>query len=161
MSLHRVGDVIIEAPTHGEAMRNYVPVVTLSNGLRVANFSSPHPFTFVDEHVLPACSPERAQWLMLEAREVELRNHVMQNWGAAQVGVPITDVILSWELTPVVMTEIKRLHEVDDIDIVLVPLPVMQALKEFCPDTSLYKKCRVIRTADRVNKTIYIDKFCR
>lgn len=161
MSMHRIGDVIVEAPTRGEDVRAYVPVVALSNGLRVANFSSPHPFTFVDGHVLPACAPERAQWLMLEAEETRVTNHITQRWGHTNVGVPITDIILSWKLTPDVMAEVARLHEVEDIDIVLVPLPVMQALKEFCPDTSLYKKCRVIRTADRVAKTIYIDKFCR
>lgn len=29
-------------------------ITKLSNGLRVANFSSPHPFTFEDGSVIPA-----------------------------------------------------------------------------------------------------------
>jgi hypothetical protein len=53
----------------------------------------------------------------------------------------------------------------EDIDIVLVPLPVLQALKEKpFKGQDLRKaigKCRVCRVSDRVSKTIHHDRFCR
>ncbi len=47
------------------------PMVELSNGLVVANFSSPHSFTFTTGEVLGACAGERAKALMLESEEIE------------------------------------------------------------------------------------------
>ena len=48
-----------------------MPITTLTTGLRVGNFSSPHPFRFTDGSELPACSPERANGCMLNSHEVE------------------------------------------------------------------------------------------
>ena len=44
-------------------------IFTLKNGLRVANFSSPHPFTFTDGTIIPAVEDEKARNLMLEVKE--------------------------------------------------------------------------------------------
>lgn len=122
-----------------------VPVVTLKNGLRVANFSSPHPFTFDDGTVLPACSTERARSLMLEADELSTSQ---EKW---------TDIELSFVMSTTVGLAIDELQDDPDIDIILVPLPVMEALKN---DGGGIGKCRVCRMADRITKVVCSDKFC-
>jgi hypothetical protein len=134
-----------------------VPVVTLSNGVRVANFSSPHTFKFVDGTVLPACTPVRAQRLRLEAVETKL----------SHAKLPVTDVLLDWRLTGQVMTALGELERREDVDIILVPFPVMTAYKTYLfeqfghDDVPNVGKMRVIRVADRVSKEIHIDRFCR
>jgi uncharacterized protein (DUF302 family) len=124
-----------------------VPVIELKNGVRVANFSSPHPFTFDSGETLPACSPERAKELMLESVEV------------AVPGIKgTTDIQLEFKISEAVKAALAELERDEGIDIVLVPFPVMQALK----DAGLsIGKARVCRVADRVSKTIFSDKFCR
>lgn len=126
-------------------MNTAAPVVTLKNGVRVANFSSPHPFTFDDGTVLPACSPERARSLILEQAELSMQR------------VRWTDIEHSFELTPGVREAIAELQDDAYITIILVPLPVMQAIKD---DGGPIGKCRVCRVADRISKTIYSDRFC-
>jgi len=123
---------------------NEATVVVLKNGLRVANFSSPHSFTFTDGSVLEACSAKRAKKLMLEHVEVE---HKMQRW---------TDIELKFEMSEPVMLEVLALIQRSDIDIVLVPLPVLELVREKGWTT----KIRGIRVADRVTKTIHCDRFC-
>jgi|APGre2960657404_1045060.scaffolds.fasta_scaffold150721_1 hypothetical protein len=121
------------------------PVVELKNGIRIANFSSPHPFKFDDGTILPACSPERAKALMLESTEREIPRG---RW---------TDIELEFSLSDSVRQAVRELELRTDIDIILVPFPVLEALEKAECYT---QKCRVVRVADRVNKTIYSDKFC-
>lgn len=94
---------------------------------------------------------------MLEAKEVE------------SPGVKGTvDIALKWVMTSTVYQALKRICE-EDVDVVLVPLPVMTAFKEHFASCDfhdegmlrVYAKARVIRVADRVEKTIHIDKFCK
>jgi hypothetical protein len=132
----------------------HVPVVTLTNGIRVANFSSPHTFTFTDGSVLPACAKERALHLMLQSHEREIP------------GVKgSVDLELTFEMSLAVEEALITLNMREDIDIVLVPLPVLQALKDKpFKGQDLRKaigKCRVCRVSDRVSKTIHHDRFCR
>jgi len=124
------------------------PVITLKNGVRVANFSSPHPFTFVDGSVLPACSPERAQATKLESIETPVPHPTLPG---------VVDISLRWGMTHAIASDLAVLNERDDVDVVLVPFPVMTALKEAGQPVG---KARVIRVADRVAKTIFTDKFC-
>ena len=120
--------------------------IRLTSGLVVANMSSPHPFTFTTGETLPACSPEEAQALKLDAVEVE------------RPGVKGTiDIELTFKLNDVVRARLDELEALPGIDIVLVPFPVMEALKR---EGRPVGKCRVIRTADRVTKAIFPDKFC-
>ena len=138
--------------THGttDTSPMLVPVVTLTTGLHIANFSSPHTFVFTDGTVLPACSKQRAETMMLNAVERE------------EPGIKgTTDIVLKWKLTEVISREIMDLECREDIDIVIVPLPVMTVLKGFAPFDAPNSKYRVIRTADRVTKTIHHDRFCR
>lgn len=123
-----------------------VPVITLKNGVRIANMSSPHPFTFVTGEVLPACTNEEAQMLKLDSVEVE------------KPGIKGTiDIELKWKLNETVQSHLSGLNAREDIDVILVPFPVMQAMKEA---GWAIGKCRVIRVHDRVTKEIYSDRFC-
>lgn len=128
-----------------------VPVVTLSNGLRVANFSSPHDFHFVDGSILPACSEERARVLMLDSEEVESKRWI----GGADIKV--IDIELKWKMSQAVEQALGELFHSEEFDVLIVPLPVMQAMKE---QRMLLGKARCIRMADRVNKKSHIDRFC-
>ena len=123
------------------------PRAILSNGLCVANFSSPHPFNFTDGSEIDPCTDERCNMGSLICNETEVP------------GIKgTTDLTITWETTPAVIDMIKVLEKDDEVDIVLVPFPVMTALKgKF--DT-LPSKVRVIRVADRISKKIHIDKFC-
>lgn len=136
-----------------------MPIVALKSGLRVANFSSPHPFTFVTGEVLPACSPERAKALMLEVDEVEVKNPK-----------GFTDIRPSFRMSDAVGQELEKLLGCyTDFDVVLVPLPVLQAIRA-CDVAAggmgsdkwhrMLRFARSCRVADRVAKTIYGDRFC-
>lgn len=131
------------------------PTTTLSNGIRVANFSSAHAFRFDDGSELPACDSERCKALML--RQVEKTTDHPMGW---------TDISLSFEMSEVVRRELDRINNDPDIDIVLVPLPVLLLVREqrkmydegLCPNG--WQKCRGVRMADRVTKVAHHDRFC-
>lgn len=123
------------------------PIVQLSNGLRVANFSSAHPFTFSDGTVLPGCALEMGKALELQKTEVPVVNS-HGRWA---------DVRLVFELSEPVATALAVLEARPDVDIVLVPLPVLEAIRETELD---FPKARVMRAVDRVTRTVCIDKFC-
>ena len=125
------------------------PTITLSNGLTIANFSSPHPFNFTTGEVLPACDDAWAKEMMLDIDETEY--HVNED------GLVWTDVSLKIDVPSNVRIELYELMHSDDIDIILVPHMVLQAMKDH---PMRIDKCRVIRCADRVTKEIYPDKFC-
>lgn len=131
---------------------NEMPIITLKNGIRVGNFSSPHPFTFTSGEVLPACSEGRTKNLMLQNKEVE---HDNGRW---------VDIELSWEMSDEVAKELNAIAKRDDVDIVLVPFPIMTAVKETNTSADvasiILDKIRVCRSADRVTKTIYPNRFC-
>lgn len=125
------------------------PTVVLENGLRVANFSSPHEFKFDDGTVLPACSPEHARELMLEAQE---RVHTVD-----VNGIIINDIDLSFEMSGSVLRALNECSHLKDIDIAIVPLPVLQLVREISFDGPVM--FRGIRVADRVLKTVSSNKF--
>lgn len=123
-------------------------MVTLSNGLRVANFSSPHPFTFTDGSVLPACTPEDAERLQVTFYEIQLTQ---------------TTCKLEFSLSSEVWKEMahwQREQLKKHVDFVLVPLPMMQVLKEHHSTAWILKSpYRCIRMCDRIKKLVCIDKF--
>ncbi len=131
------------------------PVITLKNGIRIANFSSPHKFLFNTGEELPACSADRATSLMLECEEVESPNP--GGW---------TDIELQWGMSNAVMAELERLCGELSIDVVLVPFPVLQCIRQMAAVSDdrwelVAAKARTIRCADRVTKAIYSDRFCK
>ena len=118
----------------------------LNNGLKVANFSSPHPFVFEDGTSLGACSPERAKDLMLQAVETEVPNE--GGW---------TDIGLEFRMTEAVASALDEVETDTDVQVLLVPLPVMTAIRSAGRPIG---KARVIRVVDRVSKAISCNKFC-
>ena len=126
---------------------NDMPSAVLENGVRIANFSSPHSFNFDDGVELPACSKERAERLMLRSEEVEVP------------GVKGTiDIDLKFEMSDVVEAAIEEATQDETIDIIMVPFPVMTCWKSSGRDIG---KLRCVRIADRVTKVAFSSKFCR
>ncbi len=120
---------------------------TLSNGIRIANFSSNHPFKFVDGTELKPCADNRCKALMLEVEETEFKcSH--SAW---------TDIRIRFNMNKAVLKALMVAELDNDIDIVLCPLPVITALKESYIDLS---KVRGLRMANRITKEIHIDRFC-
>lgn len=128
------------------------PTLKLSNGLTVVNFSSPHPFQFDTGETLAACEADRSRALSLNVTESPEETEIR--------GIPVTVVRLTWHLSDEVRAELQRLEAQEDIDVVLVALPVMEALRA-SGELDGFKKVFVIRSADRVTKTIFSSKFCR
>jgi len=122
----------------------------LSNGLRVVNFSSPHPFTFDTGDILPACHKE---WVNKMSLDIEENETVKESLS----GVEFTDVKLSISVPKQVREVLYKLMHDDFIDIILVPFMVLSAMKDIPMITD---KCRVIRVVDRVTKVIHSNKFC-
>lgn len=129
-----------------------MPIVTLSNGLKVGNFSSPHSFTFEDGSVLEACTPERSKLLSMETTEVELLPRddryidvCMAYFIETKMERAITEAIIMWEE--------------GHIDIFIVPFICLQAMKDQGYDVRNLP-FRVIRILDRVTKVCSINKFC-
>lgn len=138
-------------------MTHDMPIATLTSGLIVANFSSPHSFQFTDGTELGACSAERANASKLEAVEVEI-DRVL--W---------TDIDLNFRLNAEVLSMLMTAFEAwkaGEVHIVIVPFPVISAMKatpsllEFDPNDGGAHPFRTIRTADRVTKVNFAHRFC-
>jgi hypothetical protein len=146
-------------------------IITLSNGKKVANFSSPHPFTFTDGSVVPAVSNDES-----------LRLKVTFNEEVDESG----DVELTFTLSEQVLNEmmywLKR-HTLGLVDVVFCPLPMITAIKDAeanydgvgdMPDLlwiiekygiwDSYKlkhsPFRAVRMEDRIKKLVSIEKQC-
>lgn len=124
-------------------------IITLSNGKRVANFSSPHPFAFEDGSVLKAVDNIKAEKLKVTFIEEEL---------------PKGDIKLSFKLSHDVFVEMeswKKMYENELVNVVFCPLPMIVAIKETFGEEWLVKSpFRSIRVEDRINKVISINKQC-
>ena len=125
-------------------------IVTLTNGKRVGNFSSPHPFTFEDGTVLPAVSDKKSIDLSVEFLEYDLNDK--------------GDIELHFSLTSNVIREIKAWkiqHSLNKIDVVFCPLPMITALRHLWGKNLLIKSpFRAIRCTDRISKQVSINKQC-
>jgi hypothetical protein len=140
------------------------PVVHLSNGLRVVNFSSPHPFNFVDGSELAACSKDRSK-----ALELGRKGDIERPWQNALHAVKgeVLAVTPVFSITPAVEAELDALQECWDVDIILVPFPVLQLLREqsigqdWPHAMDRFSKVGTVIMADRITKAAAIDKFGR
>jgi hypothetical protein len=126
------------------------PKVTLSNGVRVLNFNSPHEFHFEDGSILEAVSNEIALETQLNSVDIE----------RSRVYSPIIDVDKSFEMSAACLNRLDRALE-EEVDIILVPLPVLVAIKSLPEPWSNSSKFRTIYVVDRISKKISITKFCR
>jgi len=145
-------------------------IVALSNGVRVANFSSPHSFEFVDGTILPAVPDELCKELSMYAHE---RVHI-PGWQSSTVKKNFDSIEIEFWGNPRLREEIelwRRLSDTSDncscqskVDVVIVPLPVMQWIRKEYNNIENYTiydlPFRTIRVADRISKKICIDKFC-
>ena len=132
---------------YGEMM----PVVTLSNGYILANFSSNHSFRFEDGNVLPACSNERCERLTLISNETKV--HTGNLW---------IDVKMHYIMSDTVREELVYIiNNTGLIDIVIVPRPVLEAIEEGYPEANnSYIQFRGIRMKSRSMKISHMNKFC-
>lgn len=69
-----------------------------------------------------------------------------------------TDIELTFKMTEDVARELRRVQGDGAIDIIIVPLPVMKAM---VAEGMEIGKCRSIRMADRISKTVHIDRWCK
>ena len=137
---------------------NRLKVVRLSNQLIVGNFSSPHQFTFDDGTVLDAVSDYDSMRLKVNFIEEIIPSPI----GVKRIDIEQmwTDVSLSFELSEEVYNEIdiwQKMWQHNDVDIVLCPLPMIQALKKelIIKDTPF----RAVRMKDRIKKTVSCNTF--
>lgn len=125
-------------------------IITLSNGKRVANFSSPHPFTFTDGSVLPAVSNEEAERLKVTFIESEPSIE--------------GDIFLAFELSDAVLAEMDKWvaeSQNGNVDVIFCPLPMITAIRSTKGlGYSLRNRFRAIRIEDRIKKLVSIDKQC-
>lgn len=126
-------------------------IVTLTNGKKVGNFSSPHPFTFTDGSILPAVSNEEAEKLAVVFNEIP-RSYLS---GDIELTFDLSkDIVLTMLYWYVLWTK-------EEVDVVFCPLPMLTALKENYPKFDLgHSPFRSIRINDRINKLVCIDKQC-
>ena len=123
-------------------------IITLSNGLRIGNFSSPHKFTFEDGSVLQAIDPDESNRLKILFSESPYKYDKYT-------------VTLEFTLTDDVINHMKDwnvLAKEDKVDFVLCPLPMITAMHKAGDDVGM-TIFRAVRMKDRINKVLCIDKF--
>jgi hypothetical protein len=135
-------------------------IIVLSNGLRVANFSSPHEFQFVDGSILPAVSNELSKKLSLQVEEETYSTENIKDTDNKYISIKI-----KFTLDPLVIEELSywhQEHKKGNVDVVIVPRPCLDAIRESGTNDEMINKFpfRTIRVADRLLKTVCIDKFC-
>ena len=129
------------------------PVLTLSNGIVIANFSSPHEFNFEDGCVLAACSKERSSSFNL-GNDDNLHETTLPS------GKNVVFVEKRFKLTQDILDGLDALQDESTVDIVLVPLPVLLLLREQGL-LERYSKAATVFTVDRLSKAASIQRFCR
>lgn len=144
-----------------------MPITTLSNGIRVANFSSPHDFEFEDSSILKACSKERAEKLKIifnetiETQKINAKGYDVKTktWKS---GIDIKNISLDFELSENVLNEMDNIIKLNDlVDIIIIPLPMLTALKKKYPNISgKNTKYRVIKMKSRTEKLVKINEWC-
>ena len=131
-----------------------MPVTTLKNGLIVGNFSSPHEFNFDTGETLTACDPERSERLKVDF----IPNISIQNIR----GIEIKNNSLTFGLTPELKEEVvKILMSRNNPDIILIPLPMIQAIKKDMPDLNISEtQFRGVKMKSRTEKLTLSQEFC-
>ena len=126
-------------------------VVRLSNQLIVGNFSSPHDFTFEDGTILPKVSDYDSIRLKVNFNETVVDDNLAKKYKT---------IMLDFTLSDEVIREMEVWHKMwqhNDVDIVLCPLPMIEALKGSTILTTT--PFRAVRMKDRIKKLSSIDTF--
>lgn len=136
-------------------------IIKLSNGLRVANFSSPHDFKFEDGNILKACTDKRAEYYKVNFDET------IQSIVYHSCNVKTEHINLDFSLSEKLSSEINHIllnwEEEDFFDICIIPFSMMNAIKNdwrFEDLNILDTPFRVIRMKSRLEKLVRIDQFC-
>jgi len=129
--------------------------VRLSNQLIVGNFSSPHPFTFDDGSVLDAVSDYDSMRLKVTFIETIVQERVEPAHKTVSLDFSLTkDVLEEMEIW-------EKMWKHNDVDVVLCPLVMIQALKSISNVDLVADKTpfRAVRLKDRIKKLASIDTF--
>jgi len=179
------------------------PMLILDNGLTVVNYGSPHSYHFQTGEVLKACSDYVARNTMLDSNHINRVKVIVDNAGTNRQVVIPSDKIKNWKeyvctnhpelknckmwldvfinyIIPEEMSdELLKIAEMDIIDIILVPYPLMDCWEV---ESYMYReisgkmidgvaeyynkyqyvlqKMRTCKLEDRITKVIYSDRFC-
>ena len=147
------------------------PCITLKNGIRVANFSSAHGYSFVTEEYLPSCTKEVADKYKMADKHLE-KTCLSQNTGVAW-----QDMHLVYSITDEIKEALNDIATAENgfVDVILVPYPVIDTIKRENLGTAsqngggvllkqeAYDKIRTCKKVDPrdVRAGIFSDKFCR
>lgn len=135
------------------------PIATLTNGVKVMNFNSPHSFEFEDGTILNAVSNDIAKATQLDTQDIEL-----QTIDGITMDVQKKFVMSQACLDHLIQA--AQVAEVEDVRIILAPLPVISAVKDWQLNILisefpiLQQKLRTIYVVDRITKKISTKKFC-
>ena len=179
---------------------NKYPMVKLNDGLMVVNFSSPHNYVFDSGEVLKGCEDHIAESIMLSENHSGVAHIILNDNNITTISVPDNntwreyidngwpdlnikhiwlDVIIDYQMSETITKDILNLTELDIVDIILVPYPVMEAWKKeadkvYSMNTVIDEgvliddpwqrgldKMRTCHLYDRVKKTIFHDRFCK
>lgn len=133
--------------------------IELKSGLRITNFSSPHSFVFDTGEVLQGVDEVTARTCLADVIETTVKGD--PQWSPNE-STGFINILLHYIMSDSLresIAEFQRQFEQHEIDVVLVSLPTMMAMKEDGYDI-LRSPFRVCRLEDRVKKTISSTKFC-
>lgn len=127
-------------------------IITLKNGVKVANFSSPHTFTFEDGCKLEKCDAREAGLFKVQFKEKVVKD--IRDIAGVEMDFMLSKPLLSrinmWE----------QLYNEKKVDIVFCSLPLLTAIKKILDVKELMKMpFRGVRTKDRNKKLILTDRF--
>ncbi len=140
---------------------NKYPSIKLNSGIRIVNFSSPHKYVFHTGEVLDACTREVSKHSMLDENHLKTKN--AGGW---------YDININYDLPGNLFNDLIPLSELSIIDVILVPYPTLNCLKEikdaltsdYDVNSSVFhqilEKARTCKFHDRVTKVIRSDEFC-
>jgi hypothetical protein len=179
---------------------NKYPMVKLNDGLTIVNFSSPHKYIFDSGEVLNACEDHVAEAIKLNKNHAGVAHIILQDNKVENIAVPDNDtwkeyindgwpdlnikhiwldVHIDFTMSDVIKQDILMLAELDIINIILVPYPVMEAWKQEAelvydvgtvidegvlvddPWQQGIDKMRTCHFYDRITKTIHHNRFCK
>ena len=127
-------------------------IVTLKNGTKVANFSSPHNMTFEDGTIIDKCDKKEAGLFKVHFREKVVKD--IRDLTGVEMDFMLSKPLLSR------MNMWEQLYNDKKVDVVICALPLITALKKILDISELRKMpFRGIRTKDRTKKLLLTDRF--
>ena len=127
-------------------------IITLKNGTKIANFSSPHPYTFEDGTSLDRCDMREAGLFKVQFREKVVKD--VRDLTGIEMDFMLSKALLSR------MNMWEQLYNEKKVDVVICSLPLLTALKKILDVKELMKMpFRGIRTKVRTKKVLLTDRF--